>query len=85
LREAFEFYATGEYTKIQVLKMITDKGLKTKRGRELTAQTFDALLRKPIYTGWVYSSSVAAPVKGLHAPVVSQELFDTVQRVLSGR
>src|SRR5712691_10404359 len=67
VREAFELYATGQYTKIQVLKIITDKGLKTKRGRELTAQTFDALLRKPIYTGWVYSSSVAAPVKGLHA------------------
>lgn len=85
MREAFESYATGKYTKIQVLKIITDKGLKTKRGRKLTAQTFDALLRKPIYAGWVYSSSVGAPVKGLHAPVVSQELFDTVQRVLSGR
>jgi len=85
VREAFELYATSKYTKIQVLKIINDKGLKTKRGRELTAQTFDALLRKPIYAGWVYSSSVAAPLKGLHAPVVSQELFDAVQRVLSGR
>jgi len=85
VREAFELYATGQYTKIQVLKIITDKGLKTKRGQNLTAQTFDALLRKPIYAGWVYSSSVPEPVKGLHAPIVSQELFDTVQRVLSGR
>src|SRR5260370_14838872 len=85
VREAFELYATGQYTKIQVLKIITAKGLKTKRGQKLTAQTFDALLRKPIYAGWVYSSSVPEPVKGLHAPVVSQELFDTVQRLLSGR
>ena len=83
--EAFELYATGQYTKIQVLKIVTDKGLKTKRGRKLTAQTFDALLHKPIYAGWVYSSSVPEPVKGLHAPIVSQELFDGVQRVLSGR
>ena len=78
-------YATGQYTKIQVLTIVTDKGLKTKRGQKLTAQTFDALLRKPIYAGWVYSSSVPEPVKGLHAPIVSQELFDAVQRVLSGR
>jgi site-specific DNA recombinase len=85
VREAFELYATGSHTKIQVLKIITNKGLKTKRGQKLTAQTFDALLRKPIYAGWVYSSSVAAPVQGLHAPIVCQELFDTVQRVLSGR
>jgi hypothetical protein len=57
--------------------MITDKGLKTKRGRELTAQTFDALLRKPIYTGWC-TRRVWLPVKAC-TPIVSQELFDTVQ------
>jgi site-specific DNA recombinase len=33
VREGFELYATGEQTKIQVLKIITDKGLKTKRGQ----------------------------------------------------
>ena len=85
VREAFELYATGDYTKIQVLRIISDKGLKTKQGQKLTAQTFDAMLCKPIYAGWVYSSSVPEPVKGLHAPIVSQELFDAVQRVLSGR
>ncbi len=85
VREAFQLYATGRYTKIQVLKIVTDKGLKTKRGQKLTAQTFDSLLCKPIYAGWVYSSSVPEPVKGLHTPIVSQELFDTVQGVLSGR
>ena len=85
VREAFELYATGQYTKIQVLKIITARGLKTKRGQKLTAQTFDALLRKPIYAGWVYSSSVPEPVKGLHTPVVNQELFEAVQRLLSGR
>lgn len=85
VREAFELYATGNHTKVQVLKIITDKGLKTKRGLELAPQTFDALLRKPIYAGWVYSSSVAAPVRGLHVPIVSQDLFDAVQSVLSGR
>src|SRR5260370_31189173 len=85
VREAFDLLPTGQSTKIQDLKIITDKGLKTKRGRKLTAQTCDALLRRPIYAGWVSSSSVPEPVKGLHAPVVSQELFDTVQRLLSGR
>lgn len=85
VREAFELYATGMYTKIQVLKIITDKGLVTKRGQKLSAQTFDAILRKPIYAGWVYSSAVPEPVKGLHDPIVSQELFQTVRRLLSGR
>jgi len=85
VREAFELFATGGYTKIQVLKIITDKGLRTKRGQKLTAQTFDAMLRKPIYAGWVYSSEVPERVNGLHDPIVTQEVFETVQRVLSGR
>ncbi|MGB7929581.1 MAG: recombinase family protein, partial [Terriglobales bacterium] len=85
VREAFELFATGGFTKIQVLKIITDKGLRTKRGQKLTAQTFGAMLRKPIYAGWVYSSGVPALVKSLHDPIVSQEIFETVQRVLSGR
>ncbi len=85
LRIRGELYATGGYTKIQVLKIITDKGLRTKRGQTLTAQTFDAMLRKPIYAGWVYSSGVPERVKGLHDSIVSEELFETVQRVLSGR
>jgi len=85
VREAFELYATSQSTKIQVLKIVTGKVLKTKRGQKLTAQTLDPLLRKPIYAGWVYSSSVPEPVKGLHAPIVSQELFDGVQGVLYGR
>lgn len=34
--EAFQLYATGHYIKIQVLRIVTDKGLKTKRGQRLT-------------------------------------------------
>ena len=85
VREAFSLFATGIYSKIQVLKIITEKGLRTKRGQKLTAQTFDAMLRKPIYAGWVYSSEVPERVRGLHDPIISQEIFEAVQRVLSGR
>ncbi len=84
VQEAFELYATGRYTKIQVLKTITDKGLKTKRGHNLSAQTFDAMLRKPIYAGWVYSSTVPK-IRGLHQPIITPDTFDAVQRILSGR
>ena len=85
IREAFQLYATGAYTKAQVLDIITGRGLRTKRGQPLSAQTFDAMLRKPIYAGWVYSSNVPELVKGQHHPIVSEELFNTVQRLLSGR
>ena len=53
VRQAFELYATGAHSKIQVLGIVTAQGLRTKRGRELSAQTFDGMLRKSIYAGWV--------------------------------
>jgi len=69
------------YTETQVLKIITDKGLRTKRRRELSAQTFDATLRKPIFAGWMYSSNVPVLVKSLHQPFVTQEIIEAVQHL----
>ena len=75
VREAFELYATGKYTKIQVLEIITDKGLRTKREQKLTPQTLDAMLRKPIMQVGCTLQRFPAPVKGLHHPIVTQEIF----------
>ncbi len=78
---------TGRYKKTEVLKILTDDGLTTARGKRLTPQTFHALLRNPLYAGWVTlpSDDSFKPVRGLHDPLVSQDLFDRVQAVLDGR
>jgi site-specific DNA recombinase len=49
----------------------------------LTKQTLSRMLRNPIYAGWIVSGDVK--VKGLHQPIVSQELFDDVQDALAGK
>jgi len=85
VRRAFEMMATGRYKKTDVLRSITDDGLRTRKGRKLTAQTFDELLKKPIYCGWISAKGIDEPVKGLHHPIISEQLFNTVQAVLSGR
>jgi Recombinase len=41
------------------------------------------MLRNPLYMGWL--KSVDLLVRGVHPPIVSQELFDAVQGVLTGR
>ncbi len=48
---AFEMYATGLHSKQQVLDALTRLGLTTKSGKCLSPQSFDQLLRKPIYAG----------------------------------
>jgi hypothetical protein len=73
--------------KTEVLKKVTDEGLTTARGKQLTAQTMQAVLRNPLYSGWVKLRGADAPepVRELHVPLVSQETFDRVQAILDGR
>lgn len=67
--------------------MISDEGLRTLTGKVVVGQTFDSILRNPIYAGWVVllSAPEISPARGLHEPIVSQELFDRVQAILAGR
>ena len=87
IRRAFELMARGTHKKSDVLKMITDKGLLTNRGKPLSAQTFQQVLRNSLYAGWVTlpSDPDFSPVRGLHQSIVTQEQFDCVQTILSGR
>jgi site-specific DNA recombinase len=81
---AFKLMATGHYTRADVLRIITDAGLRTRKGNKLTAQTFYETLSKKVYAGYVELDG-QEPVRGLHRPIVSEELFARVQDVLSGR
>lgn len=78
VREAFEMMASGRYpTADAVLKIVTAMGLKTKKGRPLTKQTFSRMLTNPIYAGWVVSGDLK--VRGAHESLISDQLFDAVQ------
>ena len=60
-----------------------------KEGMTFTKNQFYYLLRNPVYCGRVYISGYreegAQTIKGMHEPIVSELLFDTVQDVLEGR
>jgi len=84
IRKAFELMATGNYKKTTVLKIVTEDGLRTRKGKKLSAQTFEETLKKPVYCGYIMASCLDAPVKASHEPLVSEGLFRTVQDVLSG-
>lgn len=85
VRKAFELYSTGTQTKADVLRQLTALGLRTKWGKRVTAQTFDAVLRNPIYAGWLYVKKWDVHEQGSFEALVSQETFDQVQAVLDGK
>jgi site-specific DNA recombinase len=85
LRKAFELVASGEYTKTKVLALITEQGLRTRKGKKLSAQTFEKMLKKTVYFGYISASCLDSPVKGKHETIVSEEFFRAVQDVLNGK
>ena len=86
VRRAFEEYATGRFTKQQLLKQSRAWGLTNRRDRPLTSQAIGVLLRNQLYAGIVDVPEYGVRAKrGDFEPLISEDLFYRVQAVLSGR
>jgi hypothetical protein len=86
VRRAFEEYATGRFTKEQLLKQARTWGLTNRRGRPLTSQAIGVLLRNQLYAAIVDVPEYGVRGKrGGVEPLMSEELFYRVQAILSGR
>ena len=83
VRRAFEEYATGRFTKQQLLKQARAWGLTNRRGRPLTSQAIGVLLRNQLYAGIVDVPEYGVRGKrGDFEPLISEDLFYRVQAVL---
>ena len=84
VRQIFERYATGRYSVKDVAKKARDAGLAfRKSGNPMPQSSVHKMLRNPIYMGdfdWK-----GQHYNGTHEPIVSRELCDKAQSLLSGR
>jgi site-specific DNA recombinase len=86
VRRAFEDYATGQYTKEQLLKRARNWGLTNRRGKPLTSQAIGVLLRNRLYAGIVDVPEYGVrDNRGDFDPLISEDLFYRAQSVLAGR
>jgi len=85
VKQAFEMYGTGLHTKRKVLVTINAAGLRTVKGKPLTDQAIDSMLRNPVYAGWLQVKGWGERQRGDFEPLVSQDVFDRVQAILSGK
>ncbi|MCA1676094.1 MAG: recombinase family protein, partial [Actinobacteria bacterium] len=88
ITQAFELFATGQYTGKQVLDHLTAAGLTSRGTRRTPAKpiglnTLYSLLSDRYYLGLVEYQGEEYP--GRHQPLVTSEVFDRVQRVLALR
>ncbi len=81
--QAFELYATG-LGKIECLRAVTALGLTSSSGRPVTPQTFDRMIRNPVYSGRIIVPRWKLNVRGDFQPLVTDLVFQQVQRRLRG-
>ncbi len=82
----FERYATGQESDRTLAAWLNAKGARTARGRLFSKDTVREMLCNAAYAGYVSGlRDKSRAIKGLHEPIVSDELFDRVQEVRSWR
>lgn len=85
IREAFETYATGLYTKFQVRQKVNAIGLRTHVGKPIGPETFNRMLKNPLYAGILSVADWSIDTQARFAPIVTMEVFGRVQELLAGR
>lgn len=87
IKEAFELYATGEWTLNRLTAHLERRGLRS-RGtprcpeHPLKNNRINEILRKPYYMGIVRWNGRSFP--GKHEPLIDVDTFDRVQELLTG-
>lgn len=85
IREAFQLYATGDYSLEQLGAYLVEKGLKNREGGKLTRNGLATILHNSFYIGLIHIQRTGETFSGIHEPLITKSLFDTVQGVLSGK
>ena len=86
VRRLFKHYATGTYTKQQILQKATQWGLTNRRGQPLSSQAIGMLLRNRLYVGIIDVPEFGVrDQRGDFEPLTSQEVFYKAQAVLLGK
>ena len=82
IRKLFEWYATGNYSLLALTRKAFNEGFTFRKSRnKISKSVIHKILRNPIYYGnftWA-----GRRYHGTHEPLISRELFDRVQTVMT--
>ena len=79
----FETYATGNHSLKELTQLAREWGLTFRSGSQMSKSVVHKILRNPIYMGRFRWAGIEYP--GVHQPVVSRQLFESVQQRIEGR
>lgn len=85
VRELFELYATGQYTYLELIKVMERKGLRNHNGGPLSLCGIETILGNTFYAGLIRIIRTGQTFNGIHEPLISMELFNQVKAIRTGR
>jgi site-specific DNA recombinase len=85
IKELFQLYATGLYGIIQLAEIMYEKGLRNTKDGIVCRKRISTILNNPFYFGVIQIFRTGETYQGIHAPLISKELFGNVQDVLNGK
>lgn len=85
IRDAFREVASGAYTGEEARRRANARGLRTRHGNPLTRQSWNQMLRNPIYRGRIVVPSWGLDCAGAFEPLITEETFHRIQLALEGR
>lgn len=83
MQKTFELIASNIYPIEEVRKIMTKEGLVNKKGKGLSKPYFYKMLGNETYAGFIIK--FGEKHRGSFEPIVSEEVFNQVQRVLKGK
>jgi len=79
----FEMASRGGMSLNQILKKITEMGLRTKKAKMLSKSHLHNILKSPTYYGYFYHNGEL--FEGEYEPLITKQLYDDVQEALQRR
>lgn len=83
VKETFELIALNRFPIEETRRLMTEKGLTNPKGKPLAKSYFYRLIRNELYAGWI--NKFGERHKGHFEPLVSELVFQQVQRVIKQR
>ncbi|MFA6428691.1 MAG: recombinase family protein [Candidatus Buchananbacteria bacterium] len=82
IKKIFELFATGSYSLKDISDLIYEQGLRSHSGKRLYRSIIYRIVKSPFYTGIMERDGKY--YRGSYQPLISKEVFDTCQEVLTG-
>ncbi len=79
--QAFCLMATGKYSIRKLLALMTEQGLRTVAGKNMSISSFHVMLSNPFYSGLIRCGM--RTIQGRHTRIVGQELWERANHRLA--